>query len=117
MYDTYETIAEANNCPHTVFKLPVQLIGERYLTSAANQSGFARNATLFEDFVVRCVRYAFQYVPANVGRIFFDKRVALPFMRWRMLKHGYLWSPVYWKEEVYGEVCLFRKHVGSPCTQ
>lgn len=51
-----------------------------------------------------CVRYAFRDIPASVVRIFFSKTVALPFMRWRMLRHGYLRAPVQWREQAIGEV-------------
>jgi hypothetical protein len=44
------------------------------------------------------MRYGFAYVPLNIERVFFSKWVALPWLRWRMLRHGYLWSPVPWKE-------------------
>lgn len=88
-----------------VLKLPFQLVKERYLTGSASQHEFIRGTTLFEDFVVRCVRYAFSDIPASVGRVFFGKWVALPFVRWRMLRHGYLKCPVHWREYAYGEVC------------
>ena len=57
-----------------------------------------KRATLFEDFVVRCIRYAFAEMPAKIGRVFFSKPVALPFLRFRMLRHGYLRSPIRWHE-------------------
>ena len=37
-------------------------------------------------------------MPASIGAVFFSKPVALPFMRWRMLRHGYLRSPVHYEE-------------------
>jgi acetyl esterase/lipase len=37
-------------------------------------------------------------MPAFIGRVFFSKPVSLPFLRWRMLRHGYLRSPLSWKE-------------------
>ncbi|VUC37563.1 unnamed protein product [Clonostachys rosea] len=90
--------------PFLIFQLPVQLIQERYYTPTSLKPGFVQSATLFEDLVIRCVRYAFQSIPSNVSRVFFDKWVALPFLRWRMLRHGYVRSPVYWKEERYGQL-------------
>jgi acetyl esterase/lipase len=57
-----------------------------------------RNATIFEDIVVRCVRYAFAHIPARIGRVFFSKWVTLPFFRFRMLRHGYLTSPIQYTE-------------------
>lgn len=53
--------------------------------------------------MIRCVRYAFAYIPASVGRVFFSKWVALPFFRFRLLRHGYLKSPIFYQEIVrYG---------------
>ncbi|KAL1643864.1 hypothetical protein SLS58_004537 [Diplodia intermedia] len=37
-------------------------------------------------------------MPAYIGRVFFSKPVALPFLRWRMLRHGYLHSPISWRD-------------------
>lgn len=78
--------------------MPYQFIEERYWRSSATQSVWVRGATAFEDLVVRCVRYAFKNIDTNVGRVFLSKRVALPFVRWRMLRHGYLVFPVHCKE-------------------
>ena len=35
---------------------------------------------------------------SSVGRIFFSKAVALPFLRFRMLRYGYIESPIPWRE-------------------
>ncbi|KAI9723351.1 MAG: hypothetical protein M1812_001235 [Candelaria pacifica] len=83
--------------PFLVFKLPFQFIKERYFISATKQSPFVRRATAFQDIVIRCVRYAFAQIPAKIGRVFFCKAVALPFLRFRMLRHGYVRSPIYWR--------------------
>ena len=32
------------------------------------------------------------------GRVFFSKAVALPFLRFRMLRHGFVHSPIRWRE-------------------
>ena len=61
-----------------------------------------RQATLFQDLVIRCVRYAFAKFPAKIGRVFFSKNVALPFMRFRMIRHGYRQSPIPWSEVDFG---------------
>ena len=82
----------------TVFELPLLFVQERWFLSDDQKSPFVRNASPFEDFVIRCVRYAFANIPPNIGRVFFSKEVALPFLRFRMLRHGYLWSPVHWEE-------------------
>lgn len=90
-----------------MFKLPIQFIYERWLLSY-DKPPFVRNASPFEDFVIRCVRYAFANIPPNIGRVFFSKEVALPFLRFRMLRHGYLRSPVHWREHVTVSAMLFK---------
>ncbi|KAH7061076.1 Alpha/Beta hydrolase protein [Macrophomina phaseolina] len=87
-----------NALPHIVLLIPYQFIRERFFTAPADRSPFVQKATLFQDFVIRCVRYAFAFMPAYIGRVFFSKPVALPFLRWRMLRHGYLRSPITWRE-------------------
>ncbi|OLN95641.1 putative steryl acetyl hydrolase mug81 [Colletotrichum chlorophyti] len=84
--------------PFLVFELPLSLLRERWLLNHNEQSPFVQRATIFEDLVIRCVRYAFANLPTNIGRVFFSKYVALPFMRFRMLRHGYIRSPVSWRE-------------------
>lgn len=84
--------------PFLLFQLPSQLTHERYCLPETEQSPFCQNATLFQDIVIRCVRYAFAYIPASIGRVFFSKGVALPFFRWRLLRHGYLSSPIRYSE-------------------
>lgn len=87
----------------TVFLLPYQLIRERYFTKKQSQSPFTQNATIFQDVVVRCVRYAFASIPAAIGRVFFSKWVAYPFFRFRLLRHGYLRCPMFYQEVIrYG---------------
>ncbi len=81
-----------------VVQLPLQFLFERFLTRKRNQSPFVQQASIFQDIVIRCVRYAFAGIPADIGRVFFSKGVALPFLRFRMLRHGYLRSPIYWRE-------------------
>ncbi|TDZ87587.1 putative steryl acetyl hydrolase mug81 [Colletotrichum sidae] len=62
------------------------------------RSPFVQRATLFEDFVIRCVRWAFANLDPNVGRIFFSKYISIPFLRFRMARHGYFRPPVSWRE-------------------
>lgn len=90
---------------NTVIQLPYEFVTDRYLTHPSRQLAFTQTATVFEDFVIRCVRYAFANMPAKVGRVFFGKYVALPFTRWRMLRHGYVRSPVHYREYEIGQVC------------
>ncbi|KAI0194172.1 cation efflux family-domain-containing protein [Astrocystis sublimbata] len=82
----------------SVFKLPYNFIRERYFTKLEDRCPFVQQASPFEDFVIRCVRFAFANIPPRVGRVFFSKQVALPFLRFRMLCHGYVRSPVHWRE-------------------
>ncbi|KAI0383008.1 alpha/beta-hydrolase [Hypomontagnella monticulosa] len=94
-----ETVLVVLQClPFLLLELPFEFIRERYLTGYDKQSPFVQKASPFEDFVVRCVRYAFANIPPKVGRVFFSKPVALPFLRFRMLRYGYLRSPVHWHE-------------------
>jgi acetyl esterase/lipase len=37
-------------------------------------------------------------MPAFLGRVFFSKAVSLPFLRFRMLRHGIVTSPIRWTE-------------------
>jgi acetyl esterase/lipase len=78
--------------------MPYQLIRERYITPHESKSPFVQHATLFQDIVIRCVRFAFAKIPASIGKVFFSKNVALPFLRFRMLRHGIYRSPIFWKE-------------------
>ncbi|KAI1202662.1 Alpha/Beta hydrolase protein [Nemania serpens] len=94
-----ETISVVLQClPFLLLELPYSFIRERFLSKYENRSPFVQQASPFEDFVIRCVRYAFANIPPNVGRVFFSKQVAIPFLRFRMLRHGYIRSPVHWHE-------------------
>jgi hypothetical protein len=65
-----------------------------------SQSPFTRHATIFQDVVIRCVRFAFAKLPAGVGRVYFSKWVAYPFFRFRLLRHGYLHCPMFYREVI-----------------
>jgi acetyl esterase/lipase len=78
--------------------VPYQFIRERFLLPYENRSPFVRKATPFQDLVIRFVRYAFANMPAFLGRVFFSKAVSLPFLRFRMLRHGIVTSPIRWTE-------------------
>ncbi|TID15296.1 alpha beta-hydrolase [Venturia nashicola] len=84
--------------PFLAAKLPYQFIQERFFAEKKQQVPFVQKATPFQDVVIRCVRYAFANMPAYIGRVFFSKQVTLPFLRFRMLRRGYLRSPLPWKE-------------------
>ncbi|EJT72642.1 hypothetical protein GGTG_09502 [Gaeumannomyces tritici R3-111a-1] len=93
-----DTVACALRClPFILYRLPRDFLRDRF-ASSGRLTPFAQRADGFEDFVIRCVRYAFANVPPRIARIFFDRNVALPFLRWRMLRHGYVRSPVHWRE-------------------
>lgn len=81
-----------------VIQLPYGFVRERYFTPKRSRSSFVQRASPFQDFVIRCVRYAFAHFPSKIGRVFFSKPVALPFLRFRMLRQGYLKSPITWRE-------------------
>jgi hypothetical protein len=79
-------------------ELPVAFFYDRLLAGPDKQPPFVRRASPFEDIVIRCIRYGFANIPPKIGRVFFSKQVALPFLRYRMLRHGYLRYPVHWSE-------------------
>ncbi|KAK6197680.1 hypothetical protein LQW54_010689 [Pestalotiopsis sp. IQ-011] len=95
------TLATALQClPFLIFRLPYSFLRDRLLVPYERRSPFVQVASPFEDFVIRCVRYAFASVSPSVGRVFFSREVALPFMRFRMLRHGIIRKPVHWHEHV-----------------
>ena len=59
----------AERAPNTfqVVQIPYQFFRERFLVSKAKRSLFVQQATSFEDFIIRIVRYAFARMPANIG--------------------------------------------------
>ncbi|KAH9832679.1 Pfam:DUF2424 [Teratosphaeria destructans] len=89
--------------PHILLIIPVQLIHQRYFLPHDQKSPFVRRATLFQDIVIRCVRYAFAYIPSSIGKVFFSKWVALPFFRFRMLRNGLFRCPIPWTEKTITE--------------
>lgn len=95
-FDEYVWSTNANS----VLRLPADIVRERYLTAQKHQLPFTQRTTLFQDLVVRCMRYSFSNIPSRITKVLFAKGVALPFLRFRMLRHGYfrqLLHPV-WKE-------------------
>jgi len=84
----------------TVLQLPLGFAYDHLFLSKEQQPPFVQYATGFQDVVIRCVRFAFARFPSRVGRVFFSKEVALPFARWRMLRHGIYRSPLTWYEVV-----------------
>ncbi|QBZ61534.1 hypothetical protein PoMZ_08484 [Pyricularia oryzae] len=95
----FDTVACILNClPFLLLQLPYEFIRDQVFARSADVSPFTRQASMFEDFVIRCVRFAFANMPARIGRVFLSKEVSLPFLRYRMLRHGYLRPPVHWRE-------------------
>ncbi|RMZ78294.1 hypothetical protein DV737_g3942, partial [Chaetothyriales sp. CBS 132003] len=86
--------------PFLLLQLPHHLYHEWYLLKPEQRSPFSRKATIYQDIVIRCIRYAFATFPPTVSRVFLSKWVALPFLRYRLLRHGYLQSPIFYKEVV-----------------
>ncbi|KAF4591626.1 neutral cholesterol ester hydrolase 1 [Ophiocordyceps camponoti-floridani] len=84
--------------PFLLLQLPVDLFRHWLWLPASRVPAFAREASPFEYLVTRCVRYAFKYIPPDVANTFFSKSVSLPFLRWRMLRHGIVKFPVHWHE-------------------
>ena len=80
--------------PFLFLQLPYQYVHERYLTPESQRSPYVRQATYFQDLVIRVVRYAFANFDSSVGQVFFSKSVALPFVRFRMWRHGYHDFPI-----------------------
>lgn len=79
-------------------KIPYQFFAERYFTPKRRRSPFVQHASPFQDFIIRCIRYSFASFPPKIGRVFLSKGVALPFLQFRMLRHGFLKSPIQWRE-------------------
>jgi len=95
----FRTLAVAiKTLPFLILELPTSLLHERLILPYNQRSPFVQRATFFEDVVIRCVRYAFANLPPLVGRVFLSKNVSRPFLRFRMLRHGYLRSPSHWSE-------------------
>lgn len=50
-----------------VIRLPYAFLNEHLFVTKVERSPFVQQATLFEDFVIRIVRYAFAKIPASIG--------------------------------------------------
>jgi acetyl esterase/lipase len=83
-----------------VIVIPYQFVRERLFIPHEKRTPFVQKATPFQDLVIRFVRFAFAEMPAFIGRTFFSKAVSLPFLRFRMLRHGFVTSPIRWTEVV-----------------
>jgi acetyl esterase/lipase len=81
-----------------VLVIPFQFVRDRLFVPYQHRTPFVKKATPFQDLVIRFVRFAFAHMPAFIGRTFFSKAVSLPFLRFRMLRHGFVTSPIRWTE-------------------
>ncbi|KAF8423585.1 Alpha/Beta hydrolase protein [Tirmania nivea] len=84
----YATCEAIKALPFLVTELPVQVLYDRYLSDPKHQLAWTLKSSLFQDVVIRCVRYAFANIDSKVGRVFLSKNVALPFLRFRMWRHA-----------------------------
>ncbi|KAI0166043.1 Alpha/Beta hydrolase protein [Xylariaceae sp. FL1272] len=95
------TVTTVLQClPFLLFQLPYAFIHNRYLVDRRKQPAFFRDASPFEDIVIRCVRFAFAKISPSVGKAFFSKAVSLPFLKFRLWRHGMLDFPVHLHEHL-----------------
>ncbi|KAF3924927.1 hypothetical protein ABW21_db0208236 [Orbilia brochopaga] len=91
-----------NTVPYFVIELPLSLLQDHVLLPYEKRPEIVKRTTFFQEFVLRLVRYAFSNLPTDIGRVFFAKEIALPFYRFRLLRHG-LWpskAPSWSPEEI-----------------
>lgn len=83
-----------------VVKLPLGVVRDRFFLRIVYRNGTSAGQPVswFEDVVIRCIRYGFEYIPPKLARVFFSKQIALPLIKFRILRHGYVRSPVHWVE-------------------
>lgn len=73
--------------------MPVEFVYKRYLQPRADRSQFALESDFFEHFIIVVVRHAFKILPPKVSRVLMTKQVAVPLLRWRMLRQSYCQYP------------------------
>ncbi|KAJ2907215.1 Arylacetamide deacetylase-like protein [Zalerion maritima] len=79
-------------------RLPLERLASRI--PFHKRSPFVRKSSLFEDLVIRCVRYAFANVPPKIGRVFMCREVVTPFLTFRLIRHGRWWRTPHCHEHV-----------------
>ncbi|KAK6348351.1 hypothetical protein TWF718_006149 [Orbilia javanica] len=85
--------------PYFVFTLPSLLFHDHILLFKHERPDFVNNSTLFQELVIRLVRYSFANLPSDIGRVFFKREVVMPFYKFRLLRNGILpgsvppWNP------------------------
>ncbi|OAQ87172.1 alpha/beta hydrolase fold protein [Purpureocillium lilacinum] len=67
------TFAVLPMLPFLLIELPYRFIRDRYWASSADSPSFVQRSTVFEDVVVRYVRYAFKNLAASIGKTFFSR--------------------------------------------
>ncbi|KAI1268255.1 Alpha/Beta hydrolase protein [Xylariaceae sp. FL1019] len=83
------TVTTVLQClPFLLFHLPYDFFHNRYFVERGEQPPFFRDASPFEDIVIRCVRFSFANISPQVGKAFFSREVSLPFLKFRMWRHG-----------------------------
>ncbi|TWU73555.1 hypothetical protein ED733_004013 [Metarhizium rileyi] len=84
--------------PFVVFKLPFHFLA-RYVRPRVAQPWFIAESTIFEDMVIRVVRYGFMNLPVKTIRVLLSKQFAYPLLRWRMFRSGHFRFPVHLQEK------------------
>ncbi|KHO00688.1 Alpha/beta hydrolase fold-3 [Metarhizium album ARSEF 1941] len=80
-----------------VFRLPFYFLA-RYVKPRDAQPWFIAESSLFEDMMIRIVRYGFTNLPVKTVRVLFTKHFAYPFLRWRMFRSGHFKFPAHLQE-------------------
>ncbi|QPH12275.1 hypothetical protein C2857_004383 [Epichloe festucae Fl1] len=88
--------------PLILFVLPFHFLA-RYAKSRDAQPRFIRESSVFEDMIVRIVRYGFMYFPTEALKVFLSKRFAYPLLRWRMFRNGIFSFPAHLQDRVLQE--------------
>ncbi|KAK6517880.1 hypothetical protein TWF506_005058 [Arthrobotrys conoides] len=85
--------------PYFVFTLPCLFFHDHILLFKNERPEFVNDSTLFQELVIRLVKYSFANLPSDIGRVFFKGEVVMPFYKFRLLRNGLLpgdvpsWSP------------------------
>ncbi|QLI71650.1 Acetyl-hydrolase [Metarhizium brunneum] len=85
--------------PFLLFKLPFHFLA-RYVKPRYAQPWFIAESTVFEDMVIRIVRFGFMNLPVRAARVLFSKQFAYPFLKWRMFRSGHFSFPAHLQETV-----------------
>ena len=97
-------VCRANKLTRVAIRVPLHILG-RFVRPKTKLSQFAREGTLFEDVVIRVVRYGFEHFPTPALRAFLSKEFAYSLLKWRMLRSGYFAFPAHLQQKEIEEVC------------